>query len=162
MKIFLTIIMTIVFAISVQAEGMVADKKERDLICGMLPSKNPKWMTEIELSNDKKLHFASVKCMMLFYYKNDKWDDLGLKAPKPEERAAIFKALRVQDFNNLKVIDAKKAFYVFGAHIMSPKGDDLVPFQYEKDAENYMKENGGKKILTWKQFKLNLFDLLNL
>ena len=45
---------------------------------------------------------------------------------------------------------------------MSPKGDDLVPFQYEKDAQNFIKENGGNKILTWKDFKLNLFDLLNL
>jgi nitrous oxide reductase accessory protein NosL len=45
---------------------------------------------------------------------------------------------------------------------MSPKGDDLIPFQYENDAKNFMKENGGRKILTWKDFKLNLFDLLNL
>jgi hypothetical protein len=120
-------------------------------------------MTEIELINDKKLHFASVKCMMLFYYKNDKWHDLGLEPPKEKkDRDANIKALNVQDFNSLKVIDAKKAFYVYGGHIMSPKGDDLVPFQYEKDAENFMKENGGNKILTWKHFKLNLFDLLNL
>ena len=163
MKIFLTILMSVAFAISLQATGMVADKAERDLICGMQPYKNPKWMTEIELINDKKLHFASVKCMMLFYYKNDKWHDLGLEPPKErKDRDANIKALSVQDFNSLKVIDAKKAFYVYGGHIMSPKGDDLVPFQYEKDAENFMKENGGNKILTWKHFKLNLFDLLNL
>jgi hypothetical protein len=119
-------------------------------------------MAEIELINGKKLHFASVKCMMLFYYKNDKWNDLGLKRPKDKKSKENIKALRVQDYGTLKVVDAKKAFYVFGSHVMSPKGDDLVPFQYEKDAENFMKENGGHKILTWKNFKLNLFDLLNL
>ena len=157
------VLFIMVLMIGLQANGLVADKNERDLICGMQPYKNPKWMTEIELVNDKKLHFASVKCMMLFYYKNDKWHDLGVKAPKErKDRADNIKELRVQDYNSLKVIDAKKAFYVYGSHIMSPKGDDLVPFQYEKDAQNWMKENGGNKILTWKQFKLNLFDLLNL
>ncbi len=160
MRIFLAILTTLAFVLSLQADGMVADKKERDLICGMLPYKNPRWMSEVELINDKKLHFASVKCMMLFYYKNDKWGDLGLKTPK--ERHDNIKELRVQDYGTLKVIDAKKAFYVYGGHVMSPKGDDLVPFQYEKDAENFMKEKGGNKILTWKHFKLNLFDLLNL
>ncbi len=139
------------------AEGIVADKSERDLICGLQPYKNPKWVTEIELRNGKKLHFISVKCMMLFYFKNDKWDDLGLLGTKDP-----IVALRIQDFNSLKVVDAKKAYYVYGSHIMSSKGDDLVPFEYEKDAENFMKENGGRKILTWKDFKLNLFDLLNL
>jgi len=157
-KIF--ILMSVLFAFSLQADGLVADKNEHDLICGIKPYKNPKWMAEIELINGKKLHFASVKCMMLFYYKNDKWDDLNItQDPKKVEP---IKALRVQDFNTLKVVDAKKAFYVFGSHLMSPKGDDLVPFKYEKDAQNFMKENGGHKILTWKNFKLNLFDLLNL
>ncbi len=162
MRIFLAILISISFAISLQAKGMVAEKTERDLICGMQPYKNPRWMSEIELINDKKLHFASVKCMMLFYYKNDKWHDLGVKQPKDRRSKDNIKALRVQDYESLKVIDAKKAFYVYGSHVMSPKGDDLVPFQYEKDAQNWMKENGGHKVLTWKDFKLNLFDLLNL
>ncbi len=157
------ILLTVLFAFTLHADGLVADKNERDLICGIQPYKDPKWMSEIELINGKKLHFVSVKCMMLFYYKNDKWHDLGLKAPKEKkDRDANIKALRVQDFNSLKVVDAKKAFYVFGSHVMSPKGDDLVPFKYEKDAQNFMKDKGGHKILTWKHFKLNLFDLLNL
>ena len=139
------------------AEGIVADKSERDLMCGMQPYKNPQWVTEIELRNGKKLHFVSVKCMMLFYYKNDKWDDLGLLGTKDP-----IVALKIQDFKSLKVIDAKKAYYVYGSHIMSSKGDDLIPFEYKKDAENFLKENGGRKILTWDDFKLNLFDLLNL
>jgi hypothetical protein len=156
----IVILMSMVFLFVLQADGMVADKNERDLICGIQPYKNPKWMSEIELINGKKLHFVSVKCMMIFYYKNTKWHDLGIT--EDPSKIEPIKALRVQDYNTLKVIDAKKAYYVFGSHIMGPKGDDLIPFQYEKDAENFMKENGGHKILTWKNFKLNLFDLLNL
>jgi len=135
---------------------IVADKKERDLICGIQPYKSPQWATEIELSNSKKLHFATVKCMMLFYYKNSMWHDLGVKGKED------MKFLRVQDYKSLKVVDAKKAFYVFGSRVIGPKGDDLIPFKYKADAENFIKENGGTKIVTWKHFKLNLFDYLNL
>ncbi len=157
------LLISVMFLTNIYGDGIVADKNETDLICGMKPYKYPRWMSEIELINGKKLHFSSVKCMMLFYYKNDKWNDLGVKDPKDKKnRDENIKVLRVQDYGNLKVIDAKKAFYVYGSHLMSPKGDDLVPFQYEKDAQNFMKENGGHKVLTWKHFKLNLFDLLNL
>ena len=161
-KLILAVLMSISFSMAIHADGIVADKNETDLICGMKPYKYPRWMSEIELINGKKLHFASVKCMMLFYYKNDKWHDLGLQRPKDKKSKENIKALRVQDYGTLRVIDAKKAFYVYGSRLMSPKGDDLVPFQYEKDAQNFMKENGGHKVLTWEHFKLNLFDLLNL
>jgi hypothetical protein len=66
MKIFFIIL----FAIALQADGLVADKNETDLICGIKPYKFPKFMSEIELINEKKLQFSSVKCMMIFYYKN--------------------------------------------------------------------------------------------
>jgi len=155
------VLLAVLTAFVLQADGLVVDKKEHDLICGIQPYKNPRWMSELELTNGKKLHFASVKCMMLFYYKNTKWHDLGYDK-MPTKDNDFVKELRVQDYKSLKVVDAKEAYYVYGSHLMSPKGDDLVPFKYEKDAENFSKQNGGHKVLTWKNFKLNLFDLLNL
>ncbi len=154
---------------------MKVSKDERDNICGLQPYKYPRWMSEIELINGKKLHFASVKCMMLFYFKNDRWSDLGIKDDKfklkdgqvlahlrPQKREAYIKAMRVTDYKTTRTIDAKKAYYVFGSRVISPIGDDLVPFQYEADAKEFIKEFGGSKILRFSDFKLNLFDLLNL
>ncbi len=152
------VLIVMIFVTSASAkESMYASKDERDLACSLKPYKNPKWMSQIELINEKKLHFISVKCMMSFYYKNSKWDDLGIK----DEKEPI-KALKIQDFNTLEIVDAKEAFYVYGSHIMGPKGDDLIPFKSEKDAINFSKDNGGKKILIWKDFKHNLFKLLSM
>ncbi|MCH9813092.1 MAG: nitrous oxide reductase accessory protein NosL [Epsilonproteobacteria bacterium] len=158
MQILRVIAITVLFAIGLSADGMVADKRERDLVCGLQPYKNPRWMSEIELINEKKIHFVSVKCMMLFYYKNSKWDDLEIQAGTKEP----IKALRVQDYLSLKIVDAKEAFYVYGSRIVGPKGDDVIPFETREDAQHFIDKNGGTKILTWKDFKLNLFDLLNL
>lgn len=143
-------------ALFAEQKGFHADKKEYDLTCGLKPYKYPRWTSEIELSNNKKLHFVGVKCMMLFYYKNSKWNDLGVSGKDD------IKSLRVQDFNSLHVLDAKSAYYVFGSSKTSPKGDDLVPFATEKEAKKFIEENGGNKILRFKDFKLNLFDYLNL
>jgi len=99
------IILVAVFtAFVLQADGLVADKKEHDLICGIQPYKHPRWMSEIELTNGKKLHFVSVKCMMLFYYKNSKWHDLGYDK-RPTKEDDFIKELRVQDYKSLKVLN---------------------------------------------------------
>lgn len=156
-KVFFSIMIGLLGLHPLCADDLQVNKENRDLICGIEPYKHPKWATEIELINDKKLQFVSVKCMMLFYYKNSKWDDLGDFGDKEP-----IKTLSVQDFESLKVVDAKKAYYVFGSKVVGPKGDDLIPFEHKAAAENFMKTNGGSKILTWDDFKLNLFDFLNL
>lgn len=150
-------IMILFLASSLFAQkGFEVDKKEHDLMCGLKPYQYPRWVSEIEFKNGKKIHFVSVKCMMLFFYKNSKWDDLGVKNKDD------IKSLRVQDYNSLHVIDAKKAYFVFGSKRVSPKGDDLIPFENEEVAKTFMQKSGGKKILMFQDFKLNLFDYLNL
>lgn len=150
-------IMILFLASSLFAQkGFEVDKKEHDLMCGLEPYQYPRWVSEIEFKNGKKIHFVSVKCMMLFFYKNSKWDDLGVKNKDD------IKSLRVQDYNSLHVIDAKKAYFVFGSKRVSPKGDDLIPFENEEVAKTFMQKSGGKKILMFQDFKLNLFDYLNL
>lgn len=137
-------------------KGFLVDKKEHDMTCGLKPYQYPKWITQIEFKNGKKVHFVSVKCMMLFYYKNSKWDDLGVKSKED------IKSLNVQDYNSLHVINAKDAYYVFGSRRISPKGDDLIPFESKEMAKAFMKKDGGTKILRFKDFKVGLFEYLNL
>lgn len=137
-------------------KGFLIDKKEHDLTCGLKPYKYPRWSSEISLSNNKKIHFVSVKCMMLFYYKNSTWHDLGVNGKED------IKSLKVQDFNTLNTLSAKDAYYVFGSKKVGPKGDDLIPFSNKKDADDFMKLNGGSRVLMFKDFKVNLFDYLNL
>ena len=156
MKKIVVIVLLLAYSLVAGQKGFVADKSEHDMICGLKPYQYPKWTTEIELSNARKLHFVSVKCMMLFYFKNDQWADLGVKGKED------IKDLRVQDYNTLDVVDAKEAFYVFGSRRISPKGDDLVPFATEQGAKEFIEKDGGKRIMRFNDFKLNLMDFLNL
>jgi copper chaperone NosL len=53
----------------------------------------------------------------------------------------------VTDYYNLQLIDAKAAFYVIGSDVLGPMGHELVPLATRADAEDFMKEHKGRRIL---------------
>lgn len=138
------------------AEEIVVNKEEQDPICQMAVYQYPRWNTQIVLESGKKLNFICPKCMLSFYIEGAGWQDYNVTS-----KSQIVKIL-VKDYESGRVIDAKKAFYVFGSRILSPKGDDLIPFEYEPSARNFIKENGGSRILTFKDIEArpNIVDFL--
>jgi len=117
--------------------------------------KEPKWVAKIELKNGKKIFFCSPKSMIEFYHRPGKWFDVGVKSEDE------FKDILVTDFATLKPINAKGAFYVYGANIISPAGDDLTPFATYEAAENYSKTHNGKRIMHFNEISDALIRLLN-
>ncbi|MCF6309588.1 MAG: nitrous oxide reductase accessory protein NosL [Sulfurimonas sp.] len=131
------------------------DKSTNGVVRNMKVYKYPKWVSKIELTNGKKLFFVSPKSMLEFYHRPGKWFDIGVKSE------ADFKDILVTDFKNLKPIEAKGAFYVYGSQITSPAGDDLVPFASYEDAKQFAAKYRGRRILNFKEVKNSLIRLLN-
>ncbi|EDZ61587.1 NosL protein [Sulfurimonas gotlandica GD1] len=117
--------------------------------------KDPKWVAKIELNNGKKVFFSSPKSMIEFYHQPGKWFDVGVKSEDD------FKEILVTDFSTLKPINAKGAFYVYGANVTSPAGDDLTPFATYDLAEAYSKTHNGKRIMHFNEISNALIRLLN-
>lgn len=135
---------------------IVPTKEEKDIICSLEPYKMPEFATQVEFKNGKKLTFSCLKCMMIFYYKNTNWEEFGAKSVED------IKYLKATDYKTHKTIDVSKGYFVYGSTLMGPKGDDLIPFEYEADAKEFMKDKSGKRIMTFADFKLKLFDYLNM
>ena len=93
--------------------------------------------------------------MIEFYHRPGKWFDIGVKSEDD------FKDILVTDFKSLKPIEARGAFYVYGSRIISPAGDDLVPFETYKDAKEFADKYRGRRILNFKEIKNSLIRLLN-
>ena len=55
----------------------------------------------------------------------------------------------VTEFYNLQKIDAAKASYVIGSDVMGPMGHELVPLGNKADAEEFLKDHKGKRILRY-------------
>lgn len=115
----------------------------------------PEWVSKIELTNGKKLFFCSPKSMMEFYQQPGRWFDIGVKSEED------FKEILVTDFNTNKPINARGAFFVYGSNIISPAGDDLVPFATYEAAKSFASKHNGKRVFTFNQISDALIRLLN-
>lgn len=116
---------------------------------------NPIWASKIDFKNSKSIFFCSPKSMFEFYFNEEKWHLLGIKD------ITEFQDILVTDYKTTKIIDAKKAFFVYGSNKISPAGDDLVAFDSKQNAEFYSKNNNGKRILNFLEVKNSLIRLLN-
>ena len=116
---------------------------------------NPIWASKIEFKNGKNAFFCSPKSMFEFYFNEEKWKIFVI------ESQSDFTNILITDYKTSKIVDAKKAFFVYGSSKISPAGDDLVAFESKEDASNYSQNNYGKRIFSFSEVKNSLIRLLN-
>lgn len=131
------------------------DKESSCVVRKIKVYQEPKWAAKIELANGKKLFFCSPKSMIEFYQRPGKWFDIGVKSESD------FKDILVTDFETLKPINARGAFFVYGSNVTSPAGDDLVPFASYEAAKTWAAAHNGKRVLAFNQISDALIRLLN-
>ena len=131
------------------------DKETTCVVRHLKVYKDPKWVSKIELQNGKKIFFSPPKSMFEFYFQPGKWFDIGVKSEQD------FKDILVTDFKTLNPVKAKGAFYIYGANIIGPAGDDLIPFDSYVAAEEFSKNHNGKRILSFKEVSDALIRLIN-
>jgi len=117
-------------------------------VCGMFVSKYPKWVAKIEVSNGHEHYFDGVKDMMKFYLNPVKFEH--------NHKKTDITKLIVTDYYSLNSIDGTKAFYVIGSNIYGPMGEELIPFEKETQAKDFLNNHFGKKILKFEDIKENI------
>ena len=68
--------------------------------------------------------------------------------------------LYVTDYTSGEILRAQDAFYVFGSVLQSARGDDLITFARLRDAQDFMREKKGHKILQFREISARLIDYL--
>ncbi len=140
MKRFLAVVLLASWAGLAPAQS--ADKPgPKDLcpVCGMLVSKYPNWVAVVQYRDGHAHFFDGAKD--LFKYLHD------LPKYAPGHRREDIAAIQVTDFYALQRIDAQKAFFVVGSDVLGPMGHELVPLATRADAEDFLKDHKGKRIL---------------
>lgn len=112
-------------------------------VCGMLVAKYPNWVATIVYKDGHAHHFDGAKDMFKFWIDPPKY-----AAGHHREQIA---QIAVTDYYNLKRIDAKTALYVAGSDVLGPMGYEFVPLANLADAQDFMKEHKGKRILRFDQ-----------
>ena len=162
-KIFIGFIVTIILGFSSSLPlpkaptnyKMDYTKDTRCLVRNFFVYKDPKWVGKIELKNGKKLFFSSPKSLIEFYHQPGKWFDVGVKSEND------FKDIIVTDYQTLKLINARDAFYVYGSRATSPSGDDLVAIEGEENAKIFASKYNGKRVFRFYEVSDALIRLIN-
>lgn len=121
-------------------------------VCGMLVSKYPNWVAVALYRSGHAHFFDGAKDLFKYLQGSSKY--------APGRSKDDLAALYVTEFYGLTKIDARKAFYVIGSDVLSPMGHELVPLETRADAEEFLKDHKGSRILTFDQVTVDVIRLI--
>ena len=122
-------------------------------VCGMLVAKYPNWVAIVENEDGRARFFDGAKDLFKYLFDVPKYGGGG----KP---AGIVRRW-VTEFYGLSRIDARKAFYVVGSDVLGPMGHELVPLASREEAEEFLADHRGRRILTFTEVGRNLLDKID-
>lgn len=123
--------------------------EEKCPVCGMFVAKFPSFAAQIVFKDGSRACFDGSKDMFKYYFNMKKYD--------PSRNSTDITAIFVTDYYNLVPIDGLKAQYVVGSNVFGPMGRELIPFENEADAKQFMADHAGKSLL---QFNAVTGDLI--
>jgi copper chaperone NosL len=110
-------------------------------VCGMFVAPYPHWAAEIIFKDSSVAFFDGAKDLFTYYF--------NLKKYNPKKSAADIAAVYVTAYYTKKFIDARSALFVLGSDVNGPMGAELVPFAARAEAEEFIKDHKGKKLLSF-------------
>ncbi len=153
----LTISLFILVAISMASAGekgpVTLTVKDKCPVCGMFVARYPDFAAEILFKDGSHAAFDGTKDMFKYYFNLAKYN--------PSKKAVDIAAIYVTDYYDLKWIDAYQAFYVEGSDVYGPMGRELIPFEKEEGAEQFMTDHIGKSRLKFDEITSDLIKRLD-
>lgn len=116
-------------------------RRDKCPVCGMFVYKYPKWVAVIEFTDDSAHFYDGAKDMFKHLFNVSKYS--------PGKSAQDIMHIHVTDYYAVALIDAKKALYVIGSNVLGPMGHELIPFEDEASAKEFLEDHKGTRILRF-------------
>ena len=127
--------------------------KDKCPVCGMFVAKYPDFLAVLTFNDGTHAFFDGVKDMTKYYFNLQKYS--------PSKNREDIAQIHVTDYYSLSLIDGFKAFYVSGSDIYGPMGRELIPFQKEVDAKEFLKDHKGKAVLRFQDITKDIMKGLD-
>jgi copper chaperone NosL len=124
-----------------QDPGNRPSPKDKCPVCGMFVSKYPDWTATVTFHDGTLAWFDGAKDLFKFL------GDPGRFSPG--RKATDVRGVTVTDYYAVKPLDARDAFFVVGSDVFGPMGRELVPFGKMTEAEEFLRDHRGKKVLRF-------------
>ena len=139
---FLELIFCFLLSGPVYAEGPVKpNPKDKCPVCGMFVAPYPQWTAEILFTDGTYAVFDGAKDMFKYYFDVPKYR----KGKSAKDISGIY----VTEYYTTEKMSAKDVFFVAGSSVMGPMGNELVPIRGKREAETFMRDHQGKKMLKF-------------
>lgn len=122
-------------------------------VCGMFVAKYPEWVATVLYRDGHAHHFDGAKDLFKYLLDLPRW--------APEHKVENIQSIGVTEYYGLGLIDAREAWYVVGSDVLGPMGHELIPLETREDAEEFMKDHKGKRIIRYKDVQRGLLMKLD-
>lgn len=110
-------------------------------VCGMFVAKYPEWIGTVQYKDGHAHHFDGAKDLFKYLFDMPRW--------APGHQRSDIVSIGVTDYYSLERIDAYSAWYVIGSDVLGPMGHELVALASREDAEVFMGDHQGKRMLQF-------------
>lgn len=122
-------------------------------VCGMFVAKYPEWAATLVYGDGAVEHFDGAKDLFKYLL------DLSRYAPNRGEED--ISAVAVTEYYGLTRIDARTAWFVIGSDVLGPMGHELVPLATSADADEFLDDHQGTRVLRFGDVTPELLERLD-
>ena len=122
-------------------------------VCGMFVTRYPAWVAGLTFADGSRAWFDGAKDLFKYLAEPGRWT--------PGRARADVRATFVTEYYDLVQVDARAAFYVLGSDTAGPMGEELVPLATKADAEEFMKDHRGRRVVRFDDVTAELLRTLD-
>jgi copper chaperone NosL len=122
-------------------------------VCGMFVAKYPEWIASVRHPDGTIYHFDGAKDLFKYLL------EPGRYSPDRQDRPPGDAV--VTEYYDLKRIDARTASYVIGSDVLGPMGHELVPLATAAEAEEFLRDHKGRRIVAFEEVDAGLLRALD-
>ncbi|MEW8027065.1 MAG: nitrous oxide reductase accessory protein NosL [Candidatus Thiodiazotropha sp.] len=122
-------------------------------VCGMFVALYPDWIATVRYHGGHAHHFDGAKDLFKYLLDLPQW--------APDHQLGHIEAIGVTEYYGVQRIDARKAYYVIGSDVLGPMGHELIPLETKADAEEFLRDHNGTRILRYEDVVLPLLQGLD-
>jgi nitrous oxide reductase accessory protein NosL len=119
----------------------------------MFVSRYPDWVATVRYQDGYAHHFDGPKDLFKYW--------LHLPKYAPGHQQTDIAAIGVTEYYGLSKIDARTAWYVIGSDVLGPMGHELVPLATAAEAEEFVRDHKGHRILRFDEVTPALLERLD-
>jgi len=122
-------------------------------VCGMFVAPYRSWTATVLFKDGQAVHFDGPKDLHKYLTDMVRWAG--------GRKATDIAAIGVTVYYDTTMIDAKSAVYVIGSDVLGPMGHELVPHETREDAEEFLRDHKGKRIVNASDITATLLAALD-